>query len=296
MPWTFPGATMPRALVTFLFLLCLPSAAGGQDLEEAFPGANDLAPLQREGPVAFYTPDTLWERIDGEAALFRRFGVLEAAFARYSRPGNPDESLEIALYWFPHSLSAYGIFAFFRPGGSPLLDFGNGSILGEYQGFLWSGARFATVNAFGPPEATGPGIRKSLEVLNRRLRPHGAVPESLAAMGKVLAGRDIQYRPDHLLGREALPPGLQGEDGQGVLFFLATTPVDAEAVLSAYGTVLSHVRSEEDGGIRYLSGTDPDLGPVTVAVTGEHLAGARLDRPDEGQRELLRQLLGVPLP
>jgi hypothetical protein len=282
---------MPRILFISALLLFLPQAVEGSEMEAIFPQGEDLAPLVREGPVEAYGPDSLWEKINGEAELFLRFHVQEAAFARYSRPGDPDESLEIGIFLLSGDLPAFGLFSFFSPPDSPAEPLGNGGSVSEYQGFLWQGPRFVMVNAFGPAGTTSSTVRRALEAVGRRLGPPVEAPAPLAAVEKILKGGAFRYHPDHLLGRKVMPPGLEGRDGKGTLFFLATVPVQSAPLLSSYGDVMTDTRSETSGSTRFLSGRDPALGPVTIAVRGDRLAGARAAPLEEDQRQLLLQLL-----
>jgi hypothetical protein len=284
---------MPRLLFAAVLLFLLPRAVDGKEMEGIFPEGEDLAPLVREGPVEIYGPDSLWEKINGEAELFRRFGVERAAFARYSRPGDPDESIEIGIFLLSGDLQAFGLFSFFSPPDSPTEPLGNGGSVSDYQGFLWQGPRFVMVNAFGPAGTTSSTVRKSLEAVGRRLGPPGEVPAPLAALEKILKGGALRYRPDHLLGRKIMPPGLEGKDGGGTLFFLATVPVEGTPLLSSYGDVMTDTESQTGGGIRFLWGRDPSLGPVTIAVQGDRLAGARAAPLEEDQRRLILQLLEI---
>jgi hypothetical protein len=285
-------------MVRFLFVSALlfffPRAVEGKGMEGIFPEGKDLAPLVREGPVEIYGPDSLWEKINGEAELFRRFGVEEAAFARYSRPGDSDESLEIGIFLLSGDLPAFGLFSFFSPPDKPVEPLGNGGSVSDYQGFLWQGPRFVMVNAFGPAGTTASTVRRSLEAVGRRLGPPGKAPAPLAAMKRILKGGAFRYLPDHLLGREFMPPGIEGKDGEGTLFFLATAPVRSAPLLSSYGDVMTDARSKISGEVSFLSGRDPALGPVTIAVRGDRLAGARAASLNEYQRQLLLQLLEVP--
>jgi hypothetical protein len=291
------GSRIIRARLLFVsaLLLFFPRAVEGKGMEGIFPEGKDLAPLVREGPVEIYGPDSLWEKINGEAELFRRFDVQEAAFARYSRPGDPDESLEIGIFLLSGDLPAFGLFSFFSPPDNPVEPLGNGGSVSDYQGFLWQGPRFVMVNAFGPAGTTASTVRRSLVAVGRRLGPPGEAPAPLAAVEKILKGGGIRYRPDHLLGRRVMPPGLEGRDGKGTLFFLATVPVQSAPLLSSYGDVMTDTRSETSGPTRFLWGRDPALGPVIIAVKGDRLAGVRAASLDEDQRQLLLQLLEVSL-
>ena len=282
---------VPKLLASLAACILLPAAAAALDIPSLFPEAADIGSGVPHGEIETYTPENLWEKINGEAELFRRFDVVGAAFARYEHRSDIDRSLEIAVYDFPDSLSAFGIFATFTSPDEPREDLGNGAVIGEYQGYLWHGRHFVTANAFGPPEERAASLRNALTGIASSLGPAPALPPPLERFMRVADPATVSYRPDHLLGREVLPPGLEGDLTGGTRIFRATEAGASEGILSAYRAFLENPTEGKRDGITLLSGTDPLLGPVTIAIRGEHLAGARALPGGEGLPEVLRKLL-----
>ncbi len=282
---------MREVLALLLAGVLLPSAVAAQELPALFP---DVALLGSETPrrdIKTYAPETLWEKINGEAALFQRFGVTRAAFAFYEHPEDIDRSLEIAVYAFPDGLSAFGLFATFRSPDDPPEDLGNGSVIGSHQGYLWHGSFFITANAFGATEVRATALRRALSEIASTLGPAPPLPLTLAAFRKVAEPATVSFRPDHLLGREIFPPGLEGSLAGGTRIFTARSASSADKVLAAYRALLENPKETRHGDATLLSGTDPLLGPVTVAARGESLAGARALPDEEGLLDVLQELL-----
>jgi hypothetical protein len=138
---------------------------------------------------------------------------------------------------------------------------------------LWLGA--AAGAAAGDPAGALPaaGALAPLSRVGRVERhtpesgPAPPRPEPLRAFSRFVDTRTIRYQPRHLLGREALPPGLEGVAGATPVF-ATTGPCDierVEAVIAEYARVLDGAERSEVNGYRMLSGVDPALGPVTLA-------------------------------
>lgn len=282
---------MREALAWLLAGVLLPSAVAAQELPALFP---DVALLGSETPrqeIKTYSPETLWEKINGEAELFQRFGVTRAAFAFYEHPEDIDRSLELAAYAFPDSLSAFGLFATFRSPDDPPEDLGNGSVIGSYQGHLWHGSFFITADAFGSTEVRAAALRRALSEIASTLGPAPPLPLALAAFLKVAEPATVSFRPDHLLGREIFPPGLEGSLAGGTRIFTATEATSTDRVLAACRALLKNPKETRHGDTTLLSGVDPLLGPVTVAARGVRLAGARALPDEEGLLNILQGLL-----
>lgn len=249
-----------------LWLGAAASAAAG-DPAGALPAAGALAPLSRGGRVERHTPETLWERINGEAEVYRAYGYASSAHAAYESPADPDRRVELSAFRFADPLGAFGLFAAFRPPECTLHPFGNGGCLGEFQGFFWHGDTFVLADAAGPAATRAGDLRRALEAVAAALGPAPPRPEPLRAFSRFVDTRTIRYQPQHLLGREALPPGLEGV-ADATPVFATTGPCDierVEAVIAGYARVLEGAERSEVNGYRMLSGIDPALGPVTLA-------------------------------
>lgn len=256
---------VPPIIAATLWLAAAASAAA--DPAAALPAAGALAPLVRIGGIERHTPETLWKRIDGEAESYLAYGYSSSAHAVYGAPGDPDRRIDLSLFEFADPLGAFGLFAAFRPPGCGLQPLGSGGCIGDYQGFFWHGNTFVLADAAGPAATREGDARRALEAVAALLGPAPPRPEPLRAFSRFVDTRTIRYQPRHLLGREALPPGLEGVAGTTTVF-ATTGPCDIERVedvLDAYAPVLQGASRSEANGYRMLTGSDPVLGPVTLA-------------------------------
>ena len=282
---------MRRRLAGLLLAAALAPSASTAELADRFPGPEDLSPLRLTGQVKVYTPENLWERIDGEAEIYRRFGLKEAAAAYFEHPADPDRSVEVSLFELDSLLSAFGLFASFRSPDAPLESLGNGGAVGEALAVFWHGSHFVHLYASGPPETREGDLRAAAVAVAAKLGPTAPRPEALRRFESTVDPATVRFLPDHLLGRSALPPGLEGRTREGLRVFVSTGSADVRASLAAYKKVLVGTREMAAPGRAILTGQDPDLGEVRLAAKSGVLAGALTPPDDVAAEALISRLL-----
>lgn len=272
------------------------SPAPGDDPASFLPGPEELRPLAPAGPTERYTAENLWEKIDGEAELFRRYGLSSAVFKRFEHPADPDHSQEIAIFIVDSPLEAFGLFASFRSTDLPVENIGNGGVLGDHLALLWHGRYFMLLDSQGPEDSRPRDLRKALEAVAARLGPAPPRPPLLKSFLELARAETVRYLPDHLLGREVLPPGLIGTHDSGLEIFRGTGPVSETPILKVYRKILESPQTKKWGGAFVLSGRDPVLGPVSIGIKGDRLAGARAEADHPRVQEIVLRLLDLPGP
>ena len=283
---------MPRIsglLLLALLFFATPTRAG--DLERLFPPPEALAPLVADGMAEHFIPDTLWEKINGEAEFYRRYHLVSAAYQRYSLPGNPDETLEVGVFLLSSPLDAFGLFAFFTPDGATSRPYGNGAADEGRQGFLRHGPYFVTVDGFGENLLSFRLVPEALRIVADRIGP---APPELPVIETVrgFPGADaIRYLPDHLMGRKVFPPGVRFFVAPKKTFFVATAPSAGEKIVAEYAAILENPQAAHSGGATFLTGVDPSLGSVMIAVQDDRLAGVKSPGPSDVDRDTLLRLL-----
>jgi hypothetical protein len=275
------------------WIVCLASPGLALDLTRYFPGASELPPLQRAGEIDRYDAETLWQRIDGAAGQYRRFGLREAAFAYYEDPNHPDRALEVSLFSMDHALGAFGLLATLRSSGTPVEDLGNGGTGDDYQIVFWHGNLLASVHAFGPKETRPSDLQAASKAVASKLGAPPARPAVLARFESLADPSSVQFYPDHIFGLRAFPPGLAGIHRSGDTSFLATVPVRGDEVLDALGKSLEDPRRLSLDGAEGLAGIDRHLGFLAVAQKGTRLVGVRSSAETRGIEKILLELLDV---
>ena len=258
-----------------------------------------------EGPKV-YTPKTLFERINGQAELFFKYGFRKSAFAMYQGKKDPNRQIEVDIYDMGTVLQAFGIFSRFRneekPGG-----FGLDSYLDDQTAFFYKGKYFVLLYATEPDPSV---LKRMAGTVAVKIGDPSPSPREVDYFpGKGLKPGSIQYFSEGLLGYQFLKRGFQGtyiekveakvnaeaktkveakvkvEDKSGTeskecQLFLAIfkTAQDATDALKTYKDHLSRkgkVQSEITlpFGSNALKGEDPYKGRVMVAQKGVYLLG-----------------------
>lgn len=283
-------SALPAAL-TLLHLLA-GAAHAAADPASALPAAAALSPLVRRAEIERHTAETLWERINGEAELYASYGLAASAHAFYEDPAEQDRRIDLSVFALSDPLGAFGLFAAFRPPECVVQPLGSGGCVGDYQGFFWHGDLFVLADAAGPAASRAADLHGALAAAAARLGPPPPRPEQLRAFSRFADTRTIRYQPRHLLGRAALPPGLEGT-ASGTPVFVSTGAGDGvAAALDAYAAVLEGAVRVERNGLAVISGRDPALGPVTIAGGRRGISGAR-SAPDAPGVQRLIELLGA---
>lgn len=289
-----PSRAVAACAVALTLTLTLAAGAGAGEPSAALPAPAALVPLSRGERIERHTAETLWERINGEAELYRGYGLSSSAHALYEHPADPDRRVDLSVFAFADPLGAFGMFAAFRPPECEAQPLGNGGCLGDYQGFFWHGGTFVLADAAGPAAERPGDLRRALDATAALLGPAPRRPAPLSAFSRLVDTRTIRYQPQHLLGREALPPGLEGlSDGTAVFAAFGTWDLGrVSAVLDAYARVLTGAERSERNGFQTLAGVDPALGPVSLAGNARGIFGARAAPGAPGLQELLEALGG----
>ncbi|HIA02616.1 MAG TPA: hypothetical protein EYN06_04100 [Myxococcales bacterium] len=113
-------------------------------LRSMLAGAKALQELQWPDSGKVYTPISLWNRIDGAAEVYKRFGLRRALFATAQIDGN---DIEIQLYHLgsKQNASAYFVHATKDSPGQTLDGVGDRALLWQGGGELSAGSIYAKV-------------------------------------------------------------------------------------------------------------------------------------------------------
>jgi hypothetical protein len=257
---------LPRALLALLLAASLSAAAEHADL---LPQGLSMA-----GEVEEYTPDTLFEYINGAARMYNSYGFVGLTHARYLH-GEDGATIDLDIYDMGSKLGAYGIYSNGRPPRVETKEWGSQGYRSGKIAVAWKGRLYIRVaGSMEMPEldaivagvaAKAPGDA-SLPDLALLLPTHGFVANS------------DRYVARDLLGHSFLPGGMlaryrAGEEEYSLfLCELDSSNEAAEAVASLReyeekeGTVLDH---SKDG----FTAEDPGLGRMMVTRSGRFVAG-----------------------
>ena len=159
------------------FSTFLPAEAGGWK-----PAARD----------AVYTPDTLFEYIDGGAELYISYGVRRVLSRRYVTPGQKDASITVDVFDMGAASNAFGLYSHSRE--KPTDEIGQGS---EYAGgllFFWKGRYYVSILGY-PASADVERTVKSIGTsIASAIRETGTVPAIVTSLPpKGLVAASVRY-------------------------------------------------------------------------------------------------------
>jgi hypothetical protein len=157
---------MPRTTALIAAALLLTGAASARaaapEPAAVLAAVAAVPPLTRLGSIERHTPETLWERIDGEAELYKAQGLAASAHAVYADPALPERRVELSVFLMAGPRGAAGIFEVFRPPDCAPLPLGQGGCASDYQGFFWQEGLFVLADAAGPAASRPADVRGAL--------------------------------------------------------------------------------------------------------------------------------------
>jgi hypothetical protein len=244
------------------FAICNGVASGATTLEavlpKALPGGWGLV----EGP-RLYTRKTLFERINGQAELYFKYGYQKSVFAMYQHRTKPESQIEVDLYDMGSVLQAFGIFSRFRVGDRPG-GMGLDSYMDESSILFYKGRYFVMLYAVESDPAM---LKESAQAVSLRITDSSVPPKEIGFFPvQGLKPGSIQYFSEGLLGHQFLKRGFMGT-------YIEEDKEKAKVEAEVKG------KAKIEGGEKpgNLSGTKNEV-ENKAKITGE-------DKPDKGQGE-----------
>ena len=191
--------------VSSFILLWTSVAAGAITLDSLLPRNLPQEWILTEGPRS-YNPKTLFERIDGQADLYIKYGFQRSVFSAYQERRRPENQIELDLYDMGNVLQAFGVFSRFRTEDRPA-GVGLDSDLGDSSLLFYQGRYFVMLYATDPD----PQVLKEFgrAVSSRIIDPSGPPREIGYFPTLGLKPGSIQYFSESLLGLGFLKRGFQ---------------------------------------------------------------------------------------
>jgi hypothetical protein len=249
-----------------------------------------------------YTRKTLFQRINGQAELFFKYGFQKSVSALYQNKKKAKDQVEVDLYDMGNVLQAFGIFSRFRSEDRPA-GVGLESYLEDTSLLFYKGRYFIMLYA---AEANPSLLQRMAMTISSGITDSSPPPKEINYFPKNgLKPGSIQYYSEGLLGYHFLKRGFLGtyidkveieekekqkvkdetkdnpeSEGKEFTLFLAIfkKTQDATGALKIYKDHLSQKgkvdsRVSSPYGSNALKGEDPYRGKVILVAKGLHLAG-----------------------
>ena len=282
--------------------------AGNRPTEPAAPQLTRLLPAALELPgwtvaegPAEYSPDTLYEYLNGGAERYQSHGFRRLLHIRYQLGDDPLTCVTVDVYDMGSELGAFGIYAAARPVDSIPRQWGAegylfGTIAAAYKGpiFVHGEADDDRTELLAMLEKLVSGIADGAD---------GSVspPAILAPLPEThrQAGSE-RYVPSNLLGHSFLPGGVLASyeiDGRRAELFFTDLGAEADAVeaVAALRTYFESrktiARGEPTFGDDGFRTSDPIFGQGSVVRQGTRIAGIHGDMSIDDGEDILRRLI-----
>ena len=242
------------------------------------------------GSPQVYNPKNLFNRINGQAELFFKYGFQKSVFALYQNKSNSKDQIEVDFYDMRNALQAFGIFSRFRSEDRPA-GVGLGSYLEDTFLLFYKGRYFIMLYA---TEADPSLLKRMAMTISSSIADSTPAPKEIDSFPKGgLKPGSIEYYPEGLLGYQFFKRGFQGvylektedkdklrAEGNEFHLFLAifNNSQDADNALKTFRDSLSK-RGKVDSttparfGPNGLKGEDPNRGKVIVVQKAFYLVG-----------------------
>jgi hypothetical protein len=305
---------MSRPFFTFLLSVTLLAALGaavwGQTVsdEEAEQALRQLLPpdeaipvWKQEGKAQMYTPDNLYEYIDGKAEYFLSYDVHRVISQTYASTANQEHKITLDIYDMTAPVNAFGAYSAERYPDSKIVPIGNEGLVAESSLEFWKQRYFVRVVGSVLSDELAEPVRTFGSWVADHLTGPSPDPPLLKCLPRVgYVKQSVQYIRENVLGQEFLKNGyvakyrLVGKESQ--LFLIdAEKPDKAKEMYAACRKFMEENQEGEATGfglgeesvvanVRYY-------GRLIVLRQGRYLAGMVDVGRDEAARRCLETLL-----
>ncbi len=247
-----------------------PSAGGGNG--SVFPAVAGWRIAPPPGD-SVYTPDNLWDIIDGGAELFLSYGFVDLHIMEYADPAGTDVRVE--LYRHDSRTNAFGIYSQERNPGSHFLEIGTqGYVEDKVLNFL-CGVYYVKISSHREGKE---GIDAML-LIGRRVAEHlqqkPGWPGELAFLpAEQRLPNTESYVAENFLGYRIFHSAFTARYESGCTLFIMDfeSPSRARAVAGAYMKTVGRPQEFPEGQITDIS--DPHSGSIAMLLQGRKVCGA----------------------
>ncbi len=124
-------------------------------LVSAIGNIGERLPLEvgnwiKETKILCFTPETLFDYIDGEADQYMPYEFKLLTVVNYQSKENAEEKIEVQLYEMSSTLNAFGIFSVHRDPNKKIFPCGNDGVIGGNQAMFYQSKYFVKLLANNP--------------------------------------------------------------------------------------------------------------------------------------------------
>jgi len=276
----------------------------GSDVKKLLPDSSVSGKWQLKGDHS-YTPDDLYNYINGAADLFLSYGFVELAGGTYRYGSDNQGTVIVDIYDMEKKLNAFGIFQSKRDPEVKLLDIGAGAIGSEKYVFFYKDRFYVEIQSFVPSEKGSSAALKMAREVESKIEGEASPPAELTYLPQVdQVSGSMLYITGGILGHGFLDRGLLCDyriSDEAVKAFIAFFPSPDQAfkALNQYKNYI--VKSGEkwethkDFGDNSFTAQEPYHKTILVVQQGSFVVGiADLSKVKKGEALLKRILSRLP--
>ena len=130
-------------ILVLLFLGCRQSPQG---LDKFFPPSKSITHWARDGKPDSYSPETLYELINGEAELYHAYGFQNMSVLSYYSGSVEDTFLTVHIYDMGTPENAFGVYSSYRYPGYDFQTIGTEAMVSDFGLKFYQGGYFIDIS------------------------------------------------------------------------------------------------------------------------------------------------------
>jgi hypothetical protein len=219
-------------LLALLFFPADGAAADTASLPDSFGSGSILAMV--EGPK-IWTPDNMYEHVNGEAELLKRYGAASLVYASYENDRGSYLSVDILDMGAP--VNAFGLYSLYAGcDGEEYRASGATVLSGDFTSYAFLGRYFMRIDfeADGNSEGGQSLVGDFLSELSRNLPAEAALPVAVERLKELARNPcEVGYHPEHVDYDLEAGPGYTWIGPDGMTYFIIFLPSADEAAVQA---------------------------------------------------------------
>ncbi len=268
-------------------VLSLMIATGSWGCSKEQPAARDAQPSSGPGPLAqmladlapagwklsdqvtHFTPENLYEKINGRAELFIAYDVVSLTFASFEHATDPERFIDVSVYDMGTVTNAFGIFSVERSPSDPPVALGRAACRSDANVYVWKDQYYITVIASDTTDALQRISMDLARKITDRLPDTGGRVWGRTALPQAnRVPRSIRYFQVDAMGLDFMRNTYtaQYRKGDAVVTVFLSRPPSPAAAQATTASYLKHAK-QYGKGVEHLTVNGVDLDVCDMGKT-----------------------------
>jgi hypothetical protein len=191
------------------YISCEQPRAG---LDQLFPGAGFEKGWSWHGKPKIYSPQNLYEYIDGEAELYLSYDFKELATLIYFWGSSEDTFFTVDVYDMGTPLNAFGLYSSYRYPGYQYEKIGTESFVSDFGLKFFQGRFVVEIKSSDESEKCGKAVRVVAGLVADRIIDPVGFPDLIRLLPETdQIPQTLRYYAKEMLNQSFLPQGLEAK-------------------------------------------------------------------------------------